>query len=133
MLLFCRPEIIWLNMSVIIEEESFIFSPGTILISSPTQIQNASVLKLSSHTGHPIILQRRHGYGRLPCERDQGELMNLHDRLWRVCVESSVCEGSVFSFRRINCTFMIMRHLKCRIKNKALSRFIKVSQRLSLI
>lgn len=35
-----------------------------------------------------------HGYSRLPCERDEGELMNLHDRLWLLSVESTAHENT---------------------------------------
>lgn len=35
-----------------------------------------------------------HGYDRLPCERDEGELMNLHDRLWLLSIESIAHESA---------------------------------------
>ncbi len=40
-----------------------------------------------------------HGYNRLPCERDEGELMNLHDRPWLVSIESIAHESTAQDLR----------------------------------
>lgn len=79
----CRTEIIRLNISILI-----IRTRRRILhISSPWHKSKKLQFWRSPHTqAIPSSSSGLHGDSRLPCERDQGKLMNLHDRLWRVCV-----------------------------------------------